>query len=138
MEGMYVKHLRTRFLQLCEELDGGREVIVLARGKGSDPMNSQSISSLLNVPKMPRWVRGYHRHVIKEFPSSLRHLRNMGLYSPNVRGVSWTHQYYTIHEIHIASLGIQTYLGMRLYCGLFRILGSNDVGRGTFSSSYSI
>jgi len=104
MEGMYVKHLWTQFFQLCEELDGRREVIVLAGGKGSDPMNSQSISSLLDVPKMPRWVRGYHGHMIKEFTGSLRHLRDMSLYSPNVRGVSWTNQYYTIHGIHIASL----------------------------------
>src|SRR6266568_957444 len=59
MERMYVKHVWTRFFQLCEQLDGRREVIVLARGKRSDPMNSQSISSLLNMPKMPRWVRGY-------------------------------------------------------------------------------
>src|SRR5437762_13532508 len=103
MESMYVKHVWTRFFQLCEELDGSRDVIVLARGKGSDPMNSQSISSLLDVPNMPRWVRGYHLHAIKEFPGSLRHLRDMGLYSPNVRRVSCTHQYYITHAIHNVS-----------------------------------
>ena len=104
MESMDVKHVWTRFFQLCVELDGRREVIVLARSEGSYPMNGRSIGSLLSASEMPRWVRGYDGHVLKEFARSLRHLRDMGLYSSNVRRVSRTHEYYTIHETLIASL----------------------------------
>ena len=104
MESMDMKHVWTRLFQLGEELDGRREVIVLARSERSDPMNRHSIGTLLNLSEMPRWVRGYYGHVLKEFARSLRHLRDMGLYSPNVRRVSRTHQHYTIHETLIASL----------------------------------